>query len=326
MVVMDTEIVTVVLAGGYATRFWPITKNKPKVLLPVDENMCVMDKQIKEATEDSRVSDVYVSTNSKFKKQILEHIREAEYDTPKVSVEETKDEGEKLGVVGALSQFVERENLEDKNLMIVAGDNIMDMNLSELLDEFEKTESTYIVTYDIEDRKKASSYGVVEVSDNNYVEKFEEKPENPSSSLVSTACYMIAKNDVMFDEYLQDDNNPDEPGRYMDWLKERTDMRTHSFNGEWYDIGTPDGYIEAVRWWLNGDAYVSESTQVINSRIGPNSIILDDCKIENTDLESSVVFSHSNVSNCSLHRSVVDEKVSIKGAKFDGGIAGNRNK
>lgn len=322
---MDTEIVTVILAGGYATRFWPITKNKPKVLLPIDQDMCVMDKQIKEATEDSRVSDVYVSTNSKFREQILEHIREADYDTPKISVEKTEDEEEKLGVVGALRQFVERENLADKNLMIVAGDNIMDMSLSELLDAFEETRSTYIVTYDIEDKKKASSYGVVGVSDDNHVKKFEEKPENPSSSLVSTACYMVEKDDVMFNKYLHGDNNPDEPGRYMDWLKDRTDMRTYSFNGEWYDIGTPESYIDAVEWWLNGDKYVSSSTQIINSSIGPNTIILDDCKIEDTDLESSVIFSQSNVRNCSIYRSVIDEKVSVNGADLETGIVGNRD-
>lgn len=322
---MDTEIVTVILAGGYATRFWPITKNKPKVLLPIDQDMCVMDKQIKEATEDSRVSDVYVSTNSKFREQILEHIREADYDTPKISVEKTEDEEEKLGVVGALRQFVERENLADKNLMIVAGDNIMDMSLSELLDAFEETRSTYIVTYDIEDKKKASSYGVVGVSDDNHVKKFEEKPENPSSSLVSTACYMVEKDDVMFNKYLHGDNNPDEPGRYMDWLKDRTDMRTYSFNGEWYDIGTPESYIDAVEWWLNGDKYVSSSTKIINSSIGPNTIILDDCKIEDTDLESSVIFSQSNVRNCSIYRSVIDEKVSVNGADLETGIVGNRD-
>lgn len=322
---MSNDIVAIVLAGGYATRFWPITKNRPKVLLPIDGEMAVMDKQIFEATEDDRISDVYVSTNAKFENQIREHIEQAEYETPKVSVEETQSEEQKLGVVGALRQFVNREPVEDKDLLIVAGDNIMDMHLEDLVNQFQEEKSTYVVTYDIEDKEKATSYGVVNVDEDGHILDFEEKPDNPSSSLVSTACYMIPNEDVRFGEYLKGDNNPDEPGRYMKWLKNQSDMRTYSFQGEWYDIGTPEGYISAVDWWMNGDKFVASSRDTSGTEIGPSSLVFGDGSLKDSKVERSVILPESDIESTDIKSSVVDSGVSVTNVSVEDGIIGNKN-
>ena len=55
----------VVLAGGYATRLWPVTRNRPKMLLPVGETT-VIDRILVELERDDRIEDVFVSTNERF--------------------------------------------------------------------------------------------------------------------------------------------------------------------------------------------------------------------------------------------------------------------
>jgi len=55
---------------------------------------------------------------------------------PTLSVEETVEEDEKFGVVGALAQLVERENVDD-DLIVVAGDNMISFDLSDFADFFE---------------------------------------------------------------------------------------------------------------------------------------------------------------------------------------------
>jgi glucose-1-phosphate thymidylyltransferase len=49
----------VVLAGGYATRLWPITKHRPKMFLPVGEGKYYAEvrKLLKKG------NDVYISTD-----------------------------------------------------------------------------------------------------------------------------------------------------------------------------------------------------------------------------------------------------------------------
>jgi glucose-1-phosphate thymidylyltransferase len=49
----------VVLAGGYATRLWPVTCNRPKMFLPVGEQT-VIDRILRELETDDRIDDVYV--------------------------------------------------------------------------------------------------------------------------------------------------------------------------------------------------------------------------------------------------------------------------
>jgi len=46
----------VVLAGGYATRLWPLTRNRPKMLLPVG-NTTVIDRILTELEKDDRINE-----------------------------------------------------------------------------------------------------------------------------------------------------------------------------------------------------------------------------------------------------------------------------
>ena len=55
----------IVLAGGYATRLWPITKHRPKMFLPVGETV-IIDRIFEELESDERIEEVYVSTNERF--------------------------------------------------------------------------------------------------------------------------------------------------------------------------------------------------------------------------------------------------------------------
>jgi len=122
----------VVLAGGYATRLWPLTRHRPKMLLPVGERT-VIDRVLEQLEADDRIETVYVSTNERFAEAFETHLADTGFEKPRLSVEETLDEGEKPGVVGALAQLVDRESV-DGDLLVIAGDNLMSIDLSTVLD------------------------------------------------------------------------------------------------------------------------------------------------------------------------------------------------
>ncbi|RYJ15318.1 nucleotidyltransferase family protein, partial [Halogeometricum borinquense] len=172
----------VVLAGGYATRLWPITKHRPKMFLPVGDET-VIDVIFEDLEEDDRISEVFVSTNERFEESFEEYLSDSPFEKPTVSVEETVEEDEKFGVVGALEQLIDRENVEE-DLIVIAGDNLLSFDVSEFVDFFEAKRTPCIAAYDVGSKERAKSYGLVEL-DGDRVVDFQEKPDDPKSTLVS---------------------------------------------------------------------------------------------------------------------------------------------
>jgi len=83
--------------------------------------------------------------------------------------------------------LAEREGLS-KDTLIIAGDNYISFDIGNFLDHFEAQKTPTIAAYDVGTPENATQYGVVDVEDGPVVD-FEEKPEDPDSSLISITCY-----------------------------------------------------------------------------------------------------------------------------------------
>jgi glucose-1-phosphate thymidylyltransferase len=310
----------VVLAGGYATRLWPITKHRPKMFLPVGDQT-VIDIIFEDLEEDERVSEVYVSTNERFAEDFEEYLANSPFEKPTLSVEDTSAEEEKFGVVGALAQLVEREGV-DEDLLVVAGDNLLSFDLSEFLDYFQAKETPVLAAYDVGTKNRAKAYGLVEL-DGERVVDFQEKPEDPKSTLVSIACYAFRADDLpLLEKYLEGDNNPDEPGWFIQWLQSREPVHAYTFDGAWYDIGTPESYLEAVSWKLQGETYVAESATVENAEIGDNVYLMRDATVVNSTLQDAIVFPGATIRDADVRNSIIDEETRIEGLDLSGALIG----
>ena len=310
----------IVLAGGYATRLWPITRHRPKMLLPVGERT-VIDRILAELEADDRIDDVYVSTNERFADSFEDHLADSDFEKPRLSVEETVEEDEKLGVVGALGQLVDREGIADEDLLVIAGDNLISFDVADFLDTFLENREPTLAAYDVGSRQGASAYGVIDV-DGDQVVDFQEKPDDPPSSLVSIACYAFPAGDVRFDEYLAGDNNPDEPGWFLQWLQARRSVRAFTFDDAWFDIGTPEGYLDAVAWALNGDTVVAPTASVENSDLGENVHVMPGAEVTDSTLDHSLVFPDAVVENSTLCESIVDRDSTVRGLDLAGALVG----
>ena len=314
----------IVLAGGYATRMWPITRHRPKMLLPVG-NSTVIDGIVDELESDSRISEIFISTNEAFAGEFETHFAERGTDKITMSVEDTSDEDEKFGVVGALAQLVEREGLGKEDLLVIAGDNLFGFNISEFIDHFKDYDDPTLAAYDVGDLEKAKSYGLIQVEGDEIVD-FQEKPDDPKSTLVSIACYAFPADAIRFDEYLSGDNNPDEPGWFIQWLVDQGSVRPFSFDGVWYDIGTPESYLEAVEFALEGENIVADSATVENSRLGDNVHVLPGATIQNSDIDDTVVFQDATITDADITDSVIDEKASVTDKDLDSALVGQHSR
>ncbi len=311
----------VVLAGGYATRLWPITKHRPKMFLPIGEET-VIDRIFSALEADDRVETVYVSTNERFAGDFRDHLADAGYEKPQLSIEETTAEAEKFGVIGALAQLVDREGVDD-DLLVLAGDNLISFEVSDFADFFEAHDTPTIAAYDVGSRDRAKSYGLVEL-DGTEVTNFQEKPADPQSTLVSIATYAFPADSLsLLETYLEGDNNPDEPGWFIQWLQERGPVHAFTFDGAWFDIGTPESYLDAVKWALDGEVLIADSASIEGTTVGSNVHVMGDATVEDSELADSVVFPGAMIRDCTVTNSIVDEHASVEHIDFSGGLVGS---
>jgi glucose-1-phosphate thymidylyltransferase len=316
----DVAMKAVVLAGGYATRLWPITKQRPKMFLPIGETT-VIDRIFSDLEADDRIDTVYVSTNERFADDFRDHLAESEFEKPQLSVEDTSEENEKFGVVGALAQLVEREEVDD-DLVVIAGDNLISFDVGDFVDFFEGKGSSCLAAYDVGSRELAKAYGLVEL-DGDRVVDFQEKPEDPNSTLVSIACYAFTEETLpLLERYLEDGNNPDEPGWFLQWLQSRKPVYAYIFEEAWFDIGTPESYLEAVAWYLGGDSRIANSATLENTTVGENVHVMDGAEVTDANLESAIIFPEATVRGGDVRDSIIDEGTHIENMNLAGALIG----
>lgn len=322
-----------IMAGGYATRLWPITKNNPKALLPVGDKV-ILDYIIEKTKELDL--DVYVSTNRFFAKYFEEWSRDKNM---RLLIEDTLHEEEKLGTIGALQEAVNKLGLDD--YLVIAGDNLFSFSLRDFLDRYEG--KTLIAVYDVGDFELAKRYGVVLLEGDKVVD-FEEKPVKPKSTWISTGVYVFPKDVLeLIPQYLKE-GNKDSPGYFIQWLLSKgIEIHAYKFNDYWYDIGSADSYLEALKTLLKEsqieEIQISPYAKIIppvvikkgakilgRSIIGPYAYIGESCMIENSDISDSIIFKDTIIRNSTIWRSIIDEKCEIRNLELKKSLVGGHAK
>lgn len=312
----------IVLAGGHATRLWPITKNRAKPLLPLGEKPII--DYIIEDMED--VDEIIISTNEKFAGDFEDYTDEYGRDNVRVVVEEQDSEEEKPGTIGAIIKLLDKEDLDD-DLLVIGGDNYYSFDIADFIDFAQEREAPANVVYDVKDKDMATSFGIVD-TEGDEITGFEEKPDVPPSTLASTACYFFPEDKVsLFHEYedhFRETDIPaeqylDEPGRLIEWAHEQTQMYAYSFDGDWFDIGTPTGYLSAMDAVVDGDVI---NGTVQNSQIGDNVFIMEGATVENSIIENSIVFPDAEIEDSNIRDSIIDRDTEVEKTQLNDAIIG----
>ena len=133
----------IILAAGYATRMYPLTKDLPKALLPV-KGKFVLDYLLDDIKEFKIIDEFIIITNHKFVKQFQDYINDKDY---KITViDDGSDDNEnRLGAVGDISFAIKTLNIED-DVLVIASDNLLNLNTKFSISSFSiKTVSVFIL-------------------------------------------------------------------------------------------------------------------------------------------------------------------------------------
>ncbi len=234
----------IILAAGYATRLYPLTLNKPKALLTIGKQT-ILDFVVNEIKTIPDVSEIIIVTNDKFYGQFCDWNNLAASDV-KITVlnDNTSDDTNKLGAVGDIQFVIDKMNVDD-DILVMASDNIFTFKLIDFYNEFKNKNKDMILVSQIENKEDLKRMANVVLDEGERVINMVEKPAEPISDIAAFASYFYTKETVpMIKEYLKQGNNPDAPGFFPSWLYKQKDVYAYKFEGECYDIGTPEAYKE----------------------------------------------------------------------------------
>ncbi len=244
----------IILAAGYATRLYPLTLTRPKPLLPV-AGKPMIEYVLDNLVPVGGLDRIYVVTNAKFARHFQDWADGRSAAKPGLDLTIVNDgstnDTDKLGAIGDLHLVLVGEEVAD-DVIVVAGDNLFSQSLEGFGLFCLKKNAPVLALYDVGDLAQVKKYNAITIDGDGRITFFEEKPKNPTSTLTGIALYFYPQATLpLIKQYVAEGNNPDQPGRLIQWLYPRLPVYTWTVPGLWYDIGSSETLAEANKIFAN---------------------------------------------------------------------------
>lgn len=238
----------IVLAAGYATRLYPLTLNQPKPLLPV-AGKAMIEHVLDNLMPIDEIDGIYIVTNARF----AGHFRNwaDNYQAGgRVRFIQVIDDGStndanKLGAIGDMLLVINEAHI-DEDIIVVGGDNLFSQSLARFGAYCREKRGPVTGVYDVGNLEEIRKYNAIEIDEQDRIVYFEEKPAAPKSTLTGIALYYYPRAVLpLIRQYIAEGNNPDQPGRLVQWLYRRVPFYIWRIPGIWFDVGSKETLEEA---------------------------------------------------------------------------------
>ncbi|MDP4173222.1 MAG: sugar phosphate nucleotidyltransferase [Bacteroidota bacterium] len=307
----------IIPVAGFGSRLKPHTYSIPKVLLNVGGKPIIghiVEKLLGEGIH--KATFVIGHLGDMIKEYITTTYPELKADF----VEQKEMHGLGHAIFTAIPTF------DEKEIFIILGDTIFDVNLKEVF----KNKRTSLGVKTVED---PSRFGVA-VCENNRIIQLIEKPKTPISRLALVGLYYISDSSKLvraLHELIEKDIRTKGELQLTDALQimieSGEDIATFPVDG-WYDCGKPETLLSTNRYILEKDAthielrnvvinhpvYIAESAIIENSIIGPFTTISEGCVIKDSIIRNSILGTGAKVEKAMLDHSLVGNSTIIKGS------------
>ena len=233
----------IIVAAGYATRLYPLTKNFPKPLLEV-QGKPILDWLIEDIEND--IEEFVVVTNHKFYEHFLNWAKNKKV---RVIDDGTSTNETRLGAVKDIELAAKDI---DTDCLVMAGDNILDFSLEGFIEYAKKKNTSCVMCHEENNLKALQKTAVITTDENDLITSYEEKPVEPKGNLAVPPFYFYKANDLKrISEALEEGCAYDAPGSFAAWLSHKTNMHAYKMPGKRYDIGDLNSYKQANEIDLN---------------------------------------------------------------------------
>jgi glucose-1-phosphate thymidylyltransferase len=224
-----------ILAGGFATRLYPLMLNKSKALVEYRGKPII--NHIIERVPD--YIDILVSTNKHFETDFIRWQKDLTRPVD-LCVEESLTDKQKKGATSAIDYWIKARNISE-DLMVIAADNYFEFNLTEMISRFDGN-NILVAVHDLGSIERVCKegqpcqYGLV-ILDNNRIIGFNEKPAVVTSSIVATGIYILPKRIFSLLSLYCSKGKQDNLGSFISYLVEKDTVSGYCFKDFWIDIG-----------------------------------------------------------------------------------------
>jgi len=327
----------VIMVGGMGTRLLPLTKYRPKPILPVLDKPCL--RYLIESLADSGVKEIILACGYK-SSQLVDAIGNG--SDLGITIDYSYED-EPLGTGGAIKKV---EHRLDDVFIAANGDVFADILLEEQINTHFSCNAE--VTLALTPVDNPSEFGIARLDDDGRITEFKEKPkpEEVFSNLVNAGVYVVNRSAL---SYVPVNTFYDFSKDLLPILMTREQKRIQGFilKGLWRDVGRPKDLLGAnldmasklydqMSWGgsqagsstirkpfylgrgasiTSSDAsaaVVMENAVVTDSRI-VNTIVMKDCRISSSKIENSIIGSGCKVGpGAEIVSSVIGDGVTIE--------------
>jgi glucose-1-phosphate thymidylyltransferase len=312
----------IIPVAGIGTRLRPHTHTQPKALIPIAGKPIlahIIDALIEAGIHDFVFIIGYMGDK-------IESYITSSYPSIQTSfVIQTTGRGTGHAI------WLAKDKIDNDELLIVLGDTIADVNMSQLL----QSETTTLCVKKVADPRL---FGVAELNTDGTIKKLIEKPTIPKSNLALVGIYHIKETEQLFesieyniDHKITTQNEYHLTDALMRMIDHGVVMKTLDVDN-WFDCGKKEILLDTnatLLKRLNYDTskYTFENTIIIppvfigqnctisNSIIGPNVSIGDDAILNYAILKDSIIGPYAQIEYTILDRSLIGNDAVFIGMK-----------
>jgi glucose-1-phosphate thymidylyltransferase len=299
-----------ILAGGFATRLWPLTEKRAKPMLLVD------GKPILEhiLNQIPATVEVFLLTNSQFESDFSTFLKTQKREVT-IFCEDTHCDDEKLGALAAVATAIDYYNIED-DILVLAGDNLLpELSLSDL---FPVEGETRLAVKTVPDLESAKAFGVIQFTQASPkgvtpISAFDEKPEHPQSTFVSTGFMGISQSLLPTLKSFAK-VSPDALGAIItEFLKQNYKVSGLEVAGDWFDVGSYEAYLSAHKTMQTESIKIHSTAWVKDCQFQGKVYIGAGAVIENCTLIDTIIYADTQIKNSHISQCVIDQNCEFFG-------------
>ncbi len=206
----------------------------------------ILNHIIAKIQQIDEIDEIFIVSNERFYKHFDSWLKTIDCSIPiRLINDHTNSNEDRLGQIGDINLAL-KEMSEPTDMLFISGDNLFNFSLKKLHTFFKENNEFTNGLYDTKSFEVARNLGVATMDTSGKIISFEEKPQNPKSTLVSLGIYFLPKKHFhLMQKYLALGNKPDKIGYFLVWLLENYCLYGFAYEEKWFDIGWQASLEEA---------------------------------------------------------------------------------